>query len=196
VVLDGTLSSVPVFEETLGNLEDGGLDGFDSSLDLDDSLGRLGKHFLGSDHSSARLVLDLLDLQSLSTDNGTHEVVGDQKSDRGEGTDGRRRKGRVGKGSLEQKFCDLGKGGSDTFDLTRDGEDSVLNTSDDLGDTSLDTGRSSDLSDGGTSFTDDDTGFLGRDKRSDGQGVLLVGVTSIEGGILGGLGGYGFCDVE
>jgi len=121
MVLDGTLSSVPVFYQTLGDFEDGSLDSLDSSLDFDDSLGGLGKHFLGSDHSSTRLILDLLDLQSGSTNDGTHEVVRDQQSDRSEGADRRRRKGRVGQGSLEQKSGDLGESGSDALDFSRDG---------------------------------------------------------------------------
>jgi hypothetical protein len=89
--------------------------------------------------------------------------VGDQQSDRSESADRWRRERRVGQGSLEQKSCDLGESGSDTLDFSRDGKDSVLNTSDDLGNTSLYTGGVSNVSDGGSSFTDDDTGFLGRD---------------------------------
>jgi hypothetical protein len=132
VVLDGTLSSVPIFYQTLGDFENGSLDSLNSSLNFDDSLGRLREHFLGSDHSCTRLILDLLDLQSGSTNDGSHKVVGDQQSDGSEGANRRRREGRVGQGSLEQKSCDLGKGGSDTLDLSRDGKDSVLDTSDDL----------------------------------------------------------------
>lgn len=118
VVLDGTLSSVPVFYQTLGDFENGSLDSLNSSLDFNDSLGRLRKHLLGSDHSCTRLVLDLLDLQSGSTNDGTHEVVGDQQSDGSEGADRGRREGRVGQGSLEQKSCDLGESGSDTLDFS------------------------------------------------------------------------------
>lgn len=198
VVLDGTLSSVPVLYQTFGNLQNGSLDGLDSSLNFNDSLGRLRKHFLGSDHSSTGLILNLLDLQSGSTNDGTHEVVGDQQSNGGEGADRRRRKGGVGQGGLEQKSSDLGESGSDTFDLSRDGENSILNTSDDLGNTSLYTSSVSDLSNGSSAFTDDDTGFFGRDESSEGEGMFLAvvvvdSVRSFEGRILGGLGGDGFC---
>jgi len=196
VVLDGTLSSVPVLYQTLGDLENSGLDSLNSSLNFNDSLGGLRKHLLGGDHSSTRLVLDLLDLQPGSANDGTHEVVGDQQSDRSESADRRRGEGRVGQRSLEQKSCDLGKGGSDTLNFSRDGEDSVLNTSYDLGDTSLDTGSVSDVGDGSSSFTDDDTGFLGRDESSEGKRVLLAVVDSVrsfECRILCGLGRDGFC---
>jgi hypothetical protein len=121
VVLDGTLSSVPVLYQTLGDFENGSLDSLNSSLNFDDSLGRLGEHFLGGDHSCTRLVLDLLDLQTGSPNDGTHEVVRDQQSDRSEGANRWRREGRVGQGSLEQKSCNLGESGSDTFDFSRDG---------------------------------------------------------------------------
>jgi hypothetical protein len=52
------------------------------------------------------------------------------------------------------------------------------------------------VSDGGSSFTDDDTGFLGRDESSESEGVFLAvvdGVRSFEGRILGGFGRDGFC---
>jgi hypothetical protein len=118
--------------------------------------------------------------------------VRDQQSDRGEGADRGRRERRVGKRSLEQKSCDLGVGGSDTFDFSRDREDSVLNTLDNLGDTSLDATGVSDLGNGGTGFTDDNTGFLGRDEGSDGEGVFL-GSTTLERSLLGSFGRDGFC---
>jgi hypothetical protein len=143
-------------------------------LYFNNSLGGLRKHFLGSDHSCTRLILNLLDLKSGSTNNGTHEVVRDQQSDRGEGANRRGRKGRVGQWGFEQESCDFGKRGSDAFDFTRDGQDSVLDTSDDLGNTSLDSGSVSDLSNGGTAFTDNDTGFLGRDECSEGERVFVI----------------------
>lgn len=98
----------------------------------------------------------------------------DQQSNGSEGANGRGRKGRVGQWGLEQESCDFRKGGSDTFDFSRDGQDSVLNTSDDLGNTSLDTGSVSDLSNGGSAFTDDDTGFLGRYECSEGERVIVI----------------------
>jgi hypothetical protein len=192
VVLDSTLSSVPVFEKTLGDLENGSLDGLDGTLNLDDSLGGLGQHFLGSDHPCARLILNLLDFESGSTNDGTHEIMRDQESDRGESADRRRGEGRVGEGSLEQESRDLGVGGSDSLDFTGDREDSVLNTLDDLGDTSLDTSGISDLGDSRTGLTDNDTGFLGRDESTDSEGVVGR-VASLERCLLSGLGGDGFC---
>ena len=48
------------------------------TLDLDDTLGGLGKHLLGGDHAGAREVLNVLDLETLATDDGAHEVVRDQ----------------------------------------------------------------------------------------------------------------------
>ena len=52
------------------------------------------------------------------------------------------------------------------------------------------------MGDGGSSFTDDNTGFLGRDESSEGEGVFLAvvdGVRSFEGRILGSLRRDGFC---
>jgi hypothetical protein len=62
-------------------------------LDLDDSFGGLGEHFLGGDHAGARDVLDVLDFETTSADDGAHEVVGDEEADGGvrvgSGGDGR-----------------------------------------------------------------------------------------------------------
>lgn len=194
VVLDGSCSSVPVLEQTFRNLEHSSLDGLDSALDFDNSFSRLRKHLLGSDHPGSGLILNLLDLETGSTDDGAHEIMRNQESDRGECADGGWRKGRVGKGGLEQQSSDFGIGARDSLDLARNREHPVLDALHDFGNTGLDTGSVSDVGNGRTGFTDDDTGLLGRDERSDGQGVLL-GMTGVESGILGGL-GRGFCEVK
>jgi hypothetical protein len=148
VVLDGTLSPLPVLEKALGNLVNGSLDSLDSTLNFDDTLGRLREHLLGGDHASSRHVLDLLDLETRAANDGSHEVVADQQTDRGERVGWRRGKGRVGKGGLEEETSDFGVGAGDGIEVTADAEDTVLNTLHDLGNARFAAGEGSDLSDG------------------------------------------------
>lgn len=199
VVLDGALTPLPVLEQALGDLEDGRSDSVNGSLNLDDSFGRLREHLLGSDHARARSVLDLLDLESGPADDGTHEVVGDQQSDRGESPNGGRRKRRVGKRSLKQETGNLSVRAGDLLSITRSAEDTVLDAWNDLGDAGFDARGVSDVRDCGSAFADDDTGFLGADERTEGELMLVVerrgrgvGVgTAVDERRLGGLGGNG-----
>lgn len=108
LVVDGPLSPVPVTQQALSDLVDGLLDGLDVALDLDNSLGRLGQHLLGSDHSGTRGVLDLLDGSAGLSDDGSHEVVRDQQTHRGEGVAGE--VFGVGKRGFQEGLGDLGKG--------------------------------------------------------------------------------------
>lgn len=82
VIEDGALAALPVVDEALANLPNSHTDGVGISLDLDDALGGLRKHLLLGDHAAAGNILNVLDLESLATDDSTHLVVGDQKADR------------------------------------------------------------------------------------------------------------------
>lgn len=82
IVEDGTGAALPVVNETLSNLPDGFLDSFGSALHFDDALRRLREHFFLRHHSHSRGILNILDLQTLSTDDGSHLVVGDEQTDR------------------------------------------------------------------------------------------------------------------
>jgi hypothetical protein len=110
VVEHGSLSSLPVLEEASSDLGNGDLDGVGRALDLDDSLGRLRKHLLGGDHSSAGDVLNVLDLEAGATDHSAHEVVGDEEADGGEGVGRGRREGVGRERGLEELAGDLGVG--------------------------------------------------------------------------------------
>ena len=86
----------------------------------------------------------------------------------------------------------------DILDLSGDAQNTVLYTLDDLADTSLDLVLVPDPSDGLSLLSDDDTGFLGADKRTDrdgtrsvlarelGEVVGLVDVVALLGGSRGG----------
>lgn len=80
VVEDGAGTALPVVDKALADLPDGLLDTLGRSLDLDDALGGLGEHFLLGDHANAGRILDVLDLEALSSDDGAHLVVRDQES--------------------------------------------------------------------------------------------------------------------
>lgn len=80
VVQDSTGTSLPVIDQTLSDFADSLLDSLGGSLDFDDALSRLREHLLLRDHAHTRGILDMLDLQALSSDNGTHLVVGDKES--------------------------------------------------------------------------------------------------------------------
>jgi hypothetical protein len=81
VVEDGAVATLFVVDEALANLPDSLLDAIGGALDLDNALGRLGEHLLLGDHADTRSVLDLLDLETLATDDGAHLVVGDEETD-------------------------------------------------------------------------------------------------------------------
>ena len=92
----GTQAPLPVLQQTFSNFFNREPDGFRRSLDIDNAFRGLGQHVLGGDHARARSVLDGFNLETLTTDDGTHEVVGDEKTDRGMGAS--RRGGRDGGG--------------------------------------------------------------------------------------------------
>lgn len=81
VVEDGASTALPVVDEALANLPEGALDALRGALDFDDALGGLGEHLLLGDHANARDVLDVLDLETLATNDGAHLVVGDEEFD-------------------------------------------------------------------------------------------------------------------
>lgn len=81
VVQDRSGSSLPVVDQALADLPDGHTDGVRVTLDLNDTLSRLGEHLLLGDHTGARDILDVLDLEALATNDGTHLVVRDEETD-------------------------------------------------------------------------------------------------------------------
>jgi hypothetical protein len=83
IVQDGADTSFPIVYTAFSDFPHGGNDRLDAALDLDDSFGGLGEHFLGGDHAGAGDVLDVLDFETASADDGAHEVVGDEEADRG-----------------------------------------------------------------------------------------------------------------
>lgn len=191
LVLDRTSHLVPVLGEASSDLEDGGVDRFDRTLDLDNSLGGLREHLLGSDHSGTGSVLDLLDLQSLSTDNGTHEVVGNEETKGGESVVGH--VSGIGERGRHEQLGNLRITGSDFLQLSSNAENSVLNTRDDFADTGFNTRVVSDLGDASTTFTDDDAGLFGANQTPDGQststgltGFAVLLLVLLVGGLVNG----------
>lgn len=81
VVKHSAGAPLPIIDKALGDLPNGSLDTLGGALDFDDALGRLGQHILLRNHADAGNVLDMLDLEALSADDGAHLVVGDEKLD-------------------------------------------------------------------------------------------------------------------
>ena len=81
VVEDSASSALPIIDQALADLPDRLLDTFWGSLDLDNSLGGLGKHLLLGNHPDAGDVLDVLDLKTLAANDRAHLVVRDEKFD-------------------------------------------------------------------------------------------------------------------
>lgn len=81
IVQNGTSSSLPIIDQALANLPGSLLDAFRVALNLNNALGRLGKHLLLRNHADTRDVLNVLNLKALSTDDRTHLVVGNQQLD-------------------------------------------------------------------------------------------------------------------
>ena len=75
VVKDSAQTSFPIFQETLSNFFNSNADGLWSALNLDNALGRLRQHLFRGNHARTGNILDSLYLESISTDNGAHEVV-------------------------------------------------------------------------------------------------------------------------
>lgn len=113
MVEDSSLTPVPILNQALGNLGHSETNALGRARDLDDALGRLGEHVLGSDHAGARNVLDLTNLGSSLADDGADEEVGDEETNgggggsRGGGSVGRARRG---DGVLKDSLGDKGVG--------------------------------------------------------------------------------------
>lgn len=84
VVKNSASAALPVVDEALSDFPNRLLDALGSSLHFDDTFSRLGEHFLLSNHAHTGSVLDVLDFQALSSDNGTHLVVGNEETNRWE----------------------------------------------------------------------------------------------------------------
>jgi hypothetical protein len=108
LVVDSALTPLPITVQALSDLMNGLLDGFNASLNLNNSLGGLGEHLLGSNHTGARSILDLLDGGTRLSDDTTHQVVGDEQTHGSEGVAGK--VFGIGERGLEQSLGNLGKG--------------------------------------------------------------------------------------
>lgn len=87
-------SALPIFQQAFADFLDSATNSFGRALHLHNALRRLREHFLGSNHPCTRSILDSFYLESITTDDGTHQVVGDQEADGG--MKGSRRGGRYG----------------------------------------------------------------------------------------------------
>ena len=85
VVKHSPIPALFVVNKALADLPDRLLQAVRRTCNFNDTLGGLRKHLLLGHHSHARAVLNLLDLQTLSSDNGAHLIVRDQKSNRWKG---------------------------------------------------------------------------------------------------------------
>lgn len=141
----------------------------------------------------------MLDLQTLSADDGTHLVVRDEKLDGCEilaldGPDARsRKKGRLrtmgavalndaahahGRSSLQQGAGDNHVCLRYGVASTSDGQNSIVYTLDHLGDASFDASLVAQFGDVLATLSDDDTGLFGRHNGAQGQlglGIFFVG---------------------
>lgn len=81
VVQHGTSSSLPIIYQALANLPNSLLNAFRVALNFDDSLSRLREHLLLCHHAHAGYILDMLNLETLSTNDRTHLIVRNQKFD-------------------------------------------------------------------------------------------------------------------
>ena len=196
MVEHGTLAALPVLDEALGNLVDRDADRIDRALDLDDTLRALGEHLLGCNHARTREVLDVLDLETLAANHGSHQVVRDEQPDarhvgRGLGRGAVSVDGRVQR-VLEDGLGNERKGLGDACKSTAHAEDTVVDAGDDLGDTGLDAGLFAELGNVGTALANDDTGLLGADESTDGEGrvgVDIGGGNTVSSSVGGGGGG-------
>jgi hypothetical protein len=161
MVEDCANSALPIFEKATTNLFDGTADTFSSTLYLNDSFRRLGKHILGCNHTSARSILNGFDLHALTSDDGTHEIVGDEEAEGGVGwrDDGGSR-GSARRLRLEQLSDNERISFGDAFDWATDGQDTLMDTRNDFGNAGLDTRALTKFCDIFTSFSDNDASLL------------------------------------
>jgi hypothetical protein len=82
VVQNGAGASLPVIHQALADLPDGTLNALRGALNLDYPLGRLRQHLLLCHHAHTRHVLNVLDLETLTANDGAHLVVRDEQFDR------------------------------------------------------------------------------------------------------------------
>ncbi|KAI6766591.1 hypothetical protein HG531_011813 [Fusarium graminearum] len=157
VVENSASASLPVVDQTFADFPDSTLDAFRSALNLDYSLGRLRKHLLLSNHANTRSVLNVLDLKTLSSNNGTHLVVRDEKLD---------------------SYIPSTRNSVAT---TSDGQDTVVNALHNLTNTSLDTSLISEIGDILATLANNDTGFLGGNNRTKGELGLSVLLLRLRG---------------
>lgn len=177
VVEDGALATLPIVDEALADLPDGSLNALWVTLNLDDALGRLWEHLLLGDHTDTRDILDVLDLESLATDDGTHLVVGDKELDSVGSVSGNNTTHSHHWSTLNESLGDNGIGLGDGIATTRDGQDAVVDTLDDLGDTGLDASLIAKVGNVLASLADDNTSLLGGDDGTESElllGVLLI----------------------
>jgi hypothetical protein len=80
-VEDSAVAALLIIYKALADFPDSLLDAIRSTLDLDNALCGLGKHLLLRDHANAGTILDLLDLSTLTADDGAHLVVRDEEAD-------------------------------------------------------------------------------------------------------------------
>lgn len=81
VVENGASATLPVIYQALADLPHRALDTLGRTLNLDNSLGRLREHLFLRDHAHTGSILDVLDLETLSSDNGTHLIMRDEELD-------------------------------------------------------------------------------------------------------------------
>jgi hypothetical protein len=75
VVEDGASASLPIVNQALANFPDSALNTLGSTLNFDYSLSGLREHLLLGNHTDSRSILDVLDLKTLSSNDGSHLVV-------------------------------------------------------------------------------------------------------------------------
>lgn len=81
VVEDSAIAALLVVYEALANLPDSLLNALWVTLNLDNALGGLWEHLFLRNHANGREILNLLDLKTLTADDCTHLVVGDEEAD-------------------------------------------------------------------------------------------------------------------
>ena len=81
VVQNSAGSSLPIINQAFANFPNSLLNSFWATLNLDNALGGLRKHLLLRNHANAGCILDVLDLETLTTNDRAHLVVRDQQLD-------------------------------------------------------------------------------------------------------------------
>lgn len=79
-----------------------------------------------------------------------------------------------GRGTFQQSLCDDGISLGGALQSSSDGQDTVMNTLNNLAHASLDSGLITEVSDVLATFADNDTSFLGGHDGADGQNSLRI----------------------